>query len=152
MVQRYLEPWPQLLHKPFWSFIKNCKGKTFKNMRNKQFTSKKGSMEIKGKAKPKVPRVVCSIMYIFHSTSIYNFFPWNWRTLYSPNHETKLSHGTMILCTTIQTHACILFHKDNIFLIMKLNNNTHFFNLDVVRLSISAYPLNYIGIKWIFLF
>lgn len=54
------------------------------------------------------PRIVSSIMNVFNSTCIHYFFPCNWRAFNSSNNKTKLSHCTMILGTSIKTHACIL--------------------------------------------
>lgn len=54
------------------------------------------------------PGIVCSIMNILHSTCVYNFLPSYWGTFNSTNQKTELSHGTMILCTSIKTHPCIL--------------------------------------------
>lgn len=54
------------------------------------------------------PGIICSIVNIFHSTGIYDFFTCNWRAFDTSNDKTKFSHCTMILSTSIKTHPCIL--------------------------------------------
>jgi hypothetical protein len=58
-----------------------------------------------------LPRVVCSIMDIFNTRSIDNFLPSDWRALDTSNYQTKFSHCSMVLCTTIKTHSGILSGK-----------------------------------------
>lgn len=54
------------------------------------------------------PRIVGAVMDIFNPRCIYNFLPGNWRAFHPSHYKTKLSHCTVILRTTIESHSSIL--------------------------------------------
>lgn len=84
---------------------------------------------------PWVPRVVCSIMYVFNSTCIYNFFTRNWRAFGSSNNKTKFGHCTMILSTSIKTHSCILYRQKELLRMSLMEHTYDQYTLNVLIMN-----------------